>query len=115
MGRLQLESLFDEGRCKLALSLSWSQSHSGCVWGPPGVNEEAPEGVDDRVCSFRTKTIDPRVAGREIDEGKSVFVTARTSSFAVPNIHTYGMKRMPGSGKEFAVTVTVDGGHIPNG
>ncbi len=82
---------------------------------PPGVNEEALEGVDDRVCSFRTKTIDPRVAGRELDEGKSVFVTARTSSFAVPNIHTYGMKRMPGSGKEFAVTVTVDGGHIPNG
>jgi hypothetical protein len=70
---------FDEAGVKVA---------TDAFGDPPCVDEEAPEGINNRIGSFRAKTIDPRVAGREIDEGKSIFVAAGTSSLAVPNIHT---------------------------
>jgi hypothetical protein len=74
---------FDEIGIKIA--------SNACGYYPPGIDGETPEGVDDGISAFGAKTIDPRVAGREINEGEGKFMTTRASALAIPNVHAYGV------------------------
>jgi hypothetical protein len=82
---------------------------------PPSVNEEGPEGVDDGGSSFGLQTIDPGVASCQVHKGEGIFVPPRTGSFAIANVHAYGVEGFRRTFEEFAVVVARDGGHVANG
>jgi hypothetical protein len=84
-------------------------------WETAGIYEERTEGVNDGSRRLCFEAVHPRVLSGEVNQGKSILISPRTGAFAIADVHTNYMKGLGGMGEEFAMVVTGDSGHVPNG